>query len=147
MQAKLLKEEVFTIMRYDNIGQVAQSDKLIISLGNLWLTINVGNKLKRKYYTSSRMRDSARLLINTGKQGGHPEFHMSDFLVHEFFDCVVNAAPTTASKDFDNEEDLKSPSTAVKLGFDIKRMVGAKWAEAIKYKKQNEREDCSDFMK
>lgn len=82
-----LTGKVFTIMRYDNIGQVAQSDTLLIALGNLWLTKNVGNNFKRKYYTSGRMRDSARLLINMRKQGGHPKFHMSDFLVTGLVIC------------------------------------------------------------
>jgi len=122
---KALREEVFTTITNDHIGQVAQNDTLIIALGNLWLTKNIGNKLKRKYYTFSRMRDSARLLINLREQTGHEDYDMSEFLEPDKFDHVVTAALTTASPGFDDEEDLKSPSTAIKLGYDIKRMVGA----------------------
>ena len=71
------------------------------------------------------MRDSARLLINLREQTGHEDYDMSEFLEPDKFDHVVMTALTTASPGFDDEEDLKSPSTAIKLGYDIKRMVGA----------------------
>ena len=52
----MLASEVFPIMRADNVGRVAQSDPVIICLGNEWLVKNIGNKVMRKYYTSSAMR-------------------------------------------------------------------------------------------
>ena len=51
-----LKNEVFTIMTRDEVSGVAQKDDLIVLFGNTWMKKNCGNKMKRKYYTSSRMR-------------------------------------------------------------------------------------------
>lgn len=41
--------------------KIAQGDPLIVALGNNWVIRKVGNRLKRKYYTSSHMRTAARL--------------------------------------------------------------------------------------
>ena len=124
--SKALTNEVFKIMTNDEIGQVAMNNKLIITLGNMWMATNMGNELKRKYYTSSRMRDNARLLINLGKETNLKELDMTDFLTPEHFDNVVVAPLKTASPAFDDLEDLKAPSTAIKLGYDLKRLPGAK---------------------
>lgn len=145
--SKGLTEEVFPIMTCDEISESAQHDDLIISLGNLWLVKNIGNKLKRKYYTSSRMRDVARLLKNLREHTKKTEMTMSDFLSPQHFDDVVTAAFMTASVSIDDEEELKSPSTAIKIGYDIKRMVGAKWAAAIKAQNTLVRKECEHFMK
>uniref|UniRef100_A0A8W8KZ57 Uncharacterized protein n=1 Tax=Magallana gigas TaxID=29159 RepID=A0A8W8KZ57_MAGGI len=40
----------------------------------------------------------------------------------------------TASPGFDDEEDWQAPSTAIRLGYEIERMLSAKWAEGIKSK-------------
>ena len=74
-----LVSEVYNIMTNDMITEVAQGDPLIISLGNLWLMKNAGNKLKHTYYTSSRMKGAARLLLNLRKLTGTSE-PMSYFL-------------------------------------------------------------------
>jgi len=54
--SRALTVEVFPIMKHDDISCTAQNDPLILALGNLWMSKNIGNRLKRKYYTSSRMR-------------------------------------------------------------------------------------------
>jgi hypothetical protein len=142
----LLQKEVYTIMTNDEITKVAQSDPLIVSLGNLWLLKNSGNRLKRKYYTSSRMRGAARLLMNlrniTDKQVGFQEF-----LKPGSFDNIIKATLLTASPDMDDEEDLKAPSTALKLGYDIKRLVGAKWGLALRNNESADAGDCKDLLK
>lgn len=145
--SEALKSEVFTIMTYDDIGKVALHDDLIICLGNMWMTKNIGNKLKRKYYTSSRMRDTARLLMNLRIKTGNTEYSMMDFLIPEHFDDVAFAALQTASPGFDDMEDLKSPSTAIKLGYDVKRMVTAKMGIAIRNRNLEERKLCADFLR
>lgn len=142
----LLQNEVYPIMTNDKITKVAQSDPLIVSLGNLWLLKNSGNRLKRKYCTSSRMRGAARLLMNlqnlTDKQVGFQEF-----LKPENFDNIIKATLLTASPDMDDEEDLKAPSTALKLGYDIKRLVGSKWGIALRNNESTDAGDCRDFLK
>ena len=145
--SKSLTSEVFTIMTNDEIGNIAMNDKFIIALGNMWMTKNMGNELKRKYYTSNRMRDNARLLINLREETGLNDGEMSDFLTPEHFDNMVVAALKTASPAFDDLEDLKAPSTAIKLGYDLKRLAGAKLGLAIKQGNAMAREKAKDFMK
>ncbi len=54
--SKPLREEVFPIMWYDDVGTLAREDPTIVSLGNMWMQRNIGNKLMRKHYTSAVMR-------------------------------------------------------------------------------------------
>ena len=141
-----LVSEVYNIMTNDMITEVAQGDPLIISLGNLWLMKNAGNKLKRKYYTSSRMKGAARLLLNLRKLTGTSE-PMSYFLNPQHFDTIIRETIMTASPDMDDEEDLNAPSTALKLGYDIKRLAGAKWGIALRNVDKEVAEDCKNFLK
>lgn len=126
-ESHALREEVLVIMKNDEISRTGQNDTLIVSLGNMWLLKNIGNKLKRKYYTSQRIRDVLNLKEQTGT-----DKDLYYFLAPEYFKDVVKAALTTASLEFDDEEDLKSPSTAIKVGYAIKRMVGPEWALCLK---------------
>lgn len=144
--SKALINEVFPIMTNDIISKTAQQDPLIICLGNTWMCRNIGNKLKRKYYTSSRMREAARLLLNA-RDLLDSNLSMSDLLRPENFDYVAKGALITASPGFDDEEDLQAPSTAIRLGYEIKRMLSAKWAEGIKSKDDAAANDSKSFLK
>jgi len=129
--SKALVEETFTIMKNDDISDVAKSDPLIVTLGNNWMLRNAGNKIMRRYHTSSIMRLVAKFKMalqnccsdNTGKD-------MNEFLQPKYFDMIIAAAIKCSSQD--DEEDLTTPSNAIKLGYDIKRMASAKLAKAIK---------------
>jgi len=92
------------------------------------------------------MRDAARLLMNLKVQT-QTDKTLFDYLTPGFFNDVVKAALTTASQDFDDEEDLQSPSTALKMGYDLKRMAGARWAMCLKSGDRQEIENCNDFLK
>lgn len=140
--------EVLPIMTNDITSEIAQNDFLILALGSHWLSRNVGNVLKRKYYTSSRMREAARLLMNARDCiSGQQDVSMSEILQPMHFDTVVKAALMTASAGFDDEEDLKSPSTAIRLGYDIKKMLNCKWAKGIKEKDKEKIDDCKHFLR
>ena len=78
--SKLLLNEVFPIMTRDNTSETAQSDSLIVALGNSWLRRNFDNRNKRKYYTSSHMRGAARLLLAVKKLGGE---QLKDVSMHD----------------------------------------------------------------
>ena len=84
--------------------------------------------------------------MNLRKQTGLSTFRLSNFLVPEHFDDIVRAALTTASPGFD-DEDLKSPSTAIKLGYDIKRMLGAKWSMTLSGRDEYGIDSCKKLMK
>lgn len=90
--SKKLKTEVFPSMIRDKITEIAQEDHLITVSGNIWLLKNVGNKLRRKNFTSFRMRLSARLLAILRENAQMPSLSMHYFLSPKEFDRVVTCA-------------------------------------------------------
>ena len=120
--SKLLRDEVLTIMRSDDITEVVQSDALIFALGESWLRRNIDNKVKRKYYASQRMRLNARFLMELRKlehqdsklpdEASKPSKAMWYFLIPSQFDNAVRAAIQVALPYMDDEEDIRAPSNA-----------------------------------
>uniref|UniRef100_A0A8W8IUW0 Uncharacterized protein n=1 Tax=Magallana gigas TaxID=29159 RepID=A0A8W8IUW0_MAGGI len=92
------------------------------------------------------MREAARLLLNA-RDLLDSNLSMSDLLRPENFDNVAMGALITASSGFDDEEDMQAPSTVKRLGYKIKRMLGAKWAEGIKSKDEAAANDSKSFVK
>jgi hypothetical protein len=142
-----LLSEVFPIMLNDRISEVAKSDPLIVMLGNLWLQRNVGNKVMRKYYTSSVMRLSARLRIQLNEMQPLENNNLEHYLKPEHFDMVVKAALACAAQDADDEEDLATPSNAIKLHYDLQRLTSIKMGIAMKIGDTKTRKDCKTFLK
>ena len=160
----LLQKEVISTMRNDDITKVAQADPVIVSLGESWLRRSIDNIGKRKYYASQHMRLCARLLIELRNmktkeadeedQGSEDEEtqdcsenEMSDFLVPTRFDMVAEAALRACYPFMDDLTELKSPSNAIKLKYDIKRMVNAKWAAILKSNgMKEEAKTCKEFL-
>ena len=141
-----LIEEVYTIMTQDEVTQIAQQDNAIVALGNNWLRRSVGNVSKRKYYTSSKMRQAARLLIQLRLQTNMVDADMSSFLQPKHFDDLVKAALVCSSPSLEDLDDLKSPSTAIKMGYDIKRMVNAIYGAALRVGDDNVSTECKALL-
>ena len=127
----LLRQEVFTRMRHDEVGAIARNDRMIVRLGNMWIKRNIGNELKRGKYTSQVMRLVATLLRNFWSISCKPDADMLEILTPEHYRKLVHAVLATASADLEDISELKSPSNAVKLGFELVRMVAIKIAESI----------------
>ena len=132
-----LKKEVFPIMKTDNVKRVATEDPLIVQLGNACLNRNIGNKAMRPYYTSSVMRLLGKLLINLrGLQDSEEsQRHLSMFdainkrQYHNWVQAVLECC--SILDEHDDEEGLDAPSNAIKLSYDIVRLVDAKICQAI----------------
>ncbi|XP_069114279.1 uncharacterized protein [Argopecten irradians] len=139
-----LVSEVYTIMSRDDVTECAKGDPLIVSLGNNWLKRNMGNKLKRKYYSSSRMRGAARLLQHL-RTITNTNMTMSKFICPMYFDKMCEAALLCASMENDDEEDLKSPSSTLEIGFDIKRMKNLKLGLALKSDDKDQKREAEEF--
>ncbi|XP_053383094.1 uncharacterized protein LOC123541349 [Mercenaria mercenaria] len=135
--------EVFSSMLKDDIGYIALGDKLIIALGEAYFLNTYADKLKRKNYSSFRMRLAARLLNLIRKEIGDDNASMSDCMVVEnvdiFAKCVLLACGKT------NDEELKYPSVALKIVEDLKKMVAAKIAYAAKSRDFQAREEGKLF--
>ena len=136
-------QKVINNMRADDVGKIAQKDELILGLGETWFHRNVNNKYKRGNYTSGRMRLSAKLLMEmkkiTENQSSLQSIEASSnlkendkttmwhFLTPVNFDIIAEAALKVAKpEDDDNMEELNAPSNAIKLGYDIMRMINIK---------------------
>ena len=130
--SELLKSEVLSIMTSDLISNTAQGDNLILLLGENWLRRNLGNKLKRKYYSSGHMRHAAKLLIFTREREGKDDLSMWDCLRPAYMEIVIEAALDTAIRKMDDEEELKSPSNAIKIKHDIIKTAKAKRSSAVR---------------
>lgn len=144
--SQILVKEVFPIMKEDEVGKVAKADPLIINLGNQWMMRNIGNRIMRKYYTSSVMRLAAKLLRHV-QQLTKTSMPMSAYLCPNYFHTVATAALKCAQQEAVDEEELKSPSNAIKLGFDLKRLASAKLGAAIVSGEEQTRKDAEDFLR
>ena len=141
-----MKNEVFYSMKNDDVGMVAKNDPLIVALGESWLRRNLPNVEKRRYYTSQRMRLAAKLKLAVNKINNNSELSMWEIMSPEHFDNVCLGAIKSCIPFSDDEEDLTSPSNALKLKYDVKRLVNAKWAFCIKRGKGEEEKQCKKFL-
>ncbi len=140
-----LLREVYPIMTDDEVTEVAKNDSLIVSLGNLWFRNNIENKLKRKNYTSERMRGAAKFLMECKKvDAGLRDI---DQLVHaREFDTATEGALAVGKLTMDDDTDLATPSNAIKIGFDLAKMANMKMCQSIKNGNKAKRDDAADFL-
>ena len=140
-----LKKDVFPTMQRDTITEIAQNDELIIALGDVWLMKNIGNKLRRNSFTSFRMRLAARLLLLLREDSGLSTTSVTDYIKPEQFDRVVSCAIKCC--DEDEHHEMKTPSTAIKLGYDLARLAYIKQSFGIKGKDELMKTEAADFLK
>ena len=75
------QKNVFTIMRKDEISDVAQGDELIGALGDVWISKSMDNRLICCRSRSFRMRLAARLLIEVRRLLGVPDMTLYELLI------------------------------------------------------------------
>jgi hypothetical protein len=145
--SKALVNETYGIMQNDHVSRIAQDDPLIVSLGNNMMLRNYGNTIMRKYYTSSVMRLAAKFKMELQKLDkiSKESQNLDFYLQPKYFDDIVLAA-LKCSKQCD-EEDLKSPSNAIKLGYDIKRMASAKLERALMEDDGQKKKEADEFLR
>ncbi|XP_033725026.1 uncharacterized protein LOC117315012 [Pecten maximus] len=141
-----LKKEVFPYMLSDERTEAAKEDRLIKTLGEVWLMKNIDdiNKSQRIKLTGFRMRLSAGILLRVRKETGL-DGSMSDFLCPRHFDKVVQCS-LQVCKDEEHGK-LKNPITAIKLGYDLNRLATAKLGYAIKESNEDEKREARDVLK
>ena len=172
--SKMMVNEVFKSMINDVIGTTAKGDHLILALGESWLRRSVDNVEKRRHYASQHMRLVARLLLQLRSPSdekdpsGKPtdlvdkesandpsreiikkDADLWSFLTPEHFDQVAMASIKCSLPYMDDDEDLQSPSNAIKIKYDMKRMLNAKWAYIVKKNDHSEIEakSCETFLR
>ena len=130
--SKLMKNEVISVMTIDDITDQAINDKTILALGEEVLCRNIDNETRRMYYASQRMRDASCLLFQLKELSGEPNLTMWDALRPHHFENMVQGALNLAMPKFDDEDDLKSPSYAIKIKYDLHKMAHYKRMTAMK---------------
>ena len=143
--SKKPRGDVFPSMTRDEITEIAQGDALICSLGDIWLMKNIDNKLRYKNSTSFRMRLVARLLQKMRNEAGKKSASMSDFFTVDNFETAVDCTIKLCEED--EHENLKNPSTAIKLGYDLQRLAILKENFGIKEKQPDIRTEGMEFLR
>ena len=134
-------------MSFPKRPKTAQNDPLIVMRDSKF----ANNKLRRKYYPSFLMRLVARLLLiprGENTEEGLCRKSMSDFLVPitKQVRPIRRCCSESMCQRRGDRNELKHPSVAIKLGFDISRLASWKLAHCIKIGNQKQRNDAQDFQ-
>lgn len=114
-----VKNEVFSRMMADEIGNVARKDPLIRYFGEEYL-----KKHKRAQLAiacSNKMRECARLLIEIRRRLLRPDLSLIDILNPVLFDDIVLATKDISGYNVDTKT-YKAPSLADHMGTTLKRI-------------------------
>ena len=141
----LVGKYVMPIIRNDDVGKLAKEDRLIIELGEIWMVKSYGNKLARNKTSSFRMRLCARLLAAVRGFTKVPNLSVRDILCPEYFDDIVKVTLNLCEKD--DQEKLKHPSIALKIGYDLGRLAGLKLCTCIKEQDKEGESSTKQFLK
>ena len=144
---QMLTKEVLNKLRTDEVGEIVRSDFIILKLGKMWITKNVGNILKRGKYTSQVLRLVGHFLKHYRKITDSPSATLWQALRSQNYHNIVYAVITTATHDLENVDELKAPSNSIKMGFEIKRAIAVKVAESILSNDPASRDDAEALLK
>ncbi|XP_041464862.1 uncharacterized protein LOC121415637 [Lytechinus variegatus] len=113
-----------------------------------WLRITIIARHQQNCPASAVMRLLSRLLLHL-RTLARPAtgIFLEDFLVPAHFADVAEAALLTCSPDERDPENLKTPSHALKLGSDLKRLASMTLVSAIKSGDEGRRRRAKDFLK
>jgi hypothetical protein len=98
-----MKSEVFPSMKNDKLTRIARNDTLIIAIREWYLIYNIGNKIKRRNYSSNMMRLSARLLQIVRNELQDQAGTRNDCLVRENFEILAKASLLACETNTDDE--------------------------------------------
>ena len=110
------------------------------------------DKQKMRHYVSQKMRESARLL-QVFRTLTNEDASMQDLLTPSTYDHVIEAVRCIAGEDEEDEEedkeveDIKCPSIALKLGYNLQKLAGIKMTCSIKTDDANGEVEAKKFLK
>ncbi|XP_060520468.1 uncharacterized protein LOC132698436 [Cylas formicarius] len=114
-----VKEEVFNIMKADNISLVVKTDPLICHFGEQYLKKH--NRKQMRLECSNKTRELAKLLIdvrNTKSENGR--FTLVDLMDPVLFDLVVESAKRIGGYD-PASKTYRAPSLSAHIGTTLKQ--------------------------
>ncbi|CAG9827439.1 unnamed protein product [Diabrotica balteata] len=114
-----VKQQVFNIMKGDEIAFEAKKDILIIHFGESYLKKH--KKENIAYSCSNRMRELSRLLISYRKLANNSQLSLKDILFPKNFDMIISAVRDISGYD-PIKKSFTSPSLAMHLGTSLKQV-------------------------
>ncbi|XP_037837861.1 uncharacterized protein LOC112451075 [Kryptolebias marmoratus] len=114
-------------MHLDDVTKVVRSEKCILKLGE-HLFNKHGQDVTRHEYIRQKMRETARVALQERKDGKLET--LSDFFVPANFPHVIDAVKKVAGLD-ERTNVFKTPSLALKLGHNLKKVASVLECEAM----------------
>ena len=141
-----LSEHVLPRMKTDQISLAARNDEVILRYGSSLLQKHGKDKAN---YVSQHMRELGRLLVEGRKIAKMPSLSMKDFISPDKFDILVQATKNESGyqDDADHLREYTSPSTALKLGYAIKKAAYIVRGQAIRNRDTTVQTNVEDFLK
>ncbi|XP_072389472.1 uncharacterized protein [Diabrotica undecimpunctata] len=130
----------------DQIGEIAKNDPLILKYGSMQFEKygKTQNELIRQ-----NMRQLARLTVALRKLNKNPLQSLSDFLVPEKFDIIVQATKEVSITTVDDETSrpqFKIPSLALKIGYSLQKCISIERGSALRSGNVKRNKSLSSFM-
>ena len=98
--------------------------------------------------TSPKMRELSRLLIQLKKTDDNPNAQLFDFIKPSKFDVVIEAVKKLCNFETkDGQQDVRTPSLALKIGHLLKKCVNVVRGQALREKDKDSQEDTDSFEK
>lgn len=142
-----LSKNVISIMALDSISIVAQQDKTILNLGSA-LIEKRGNQ--KAVEVSQQMRLLARVVMETRSMTGSPTASLEDILKPGHFDdlikCARNLGGYCQKEGSLANKHFKSPSTAVKCGYTLKKAATIIRGQALREKDMEKKNDIDVIL-
>lgn len=114
-------------MHEDELTNVVHREKIILKLGQ-HLFNKHGHDVTKHKYIRQKMRETGRLVLQGKKHGKLKE--VSDFFIPANFPHVIEAVHTVTGLD-EETSTYKTPSLALKLGHNLKKMANVVECEAM----------------
>lgn len=140
-------KNVVSHMAKDTITLAAKNDPLIVELGISWVhkTYRMKQRPARRHLISQKMRECGRLLQCLRASGQGTGISMSDFIKPGSFDVVIAAVAETAQWQSASAS-YATPSMALKLGHNLRKLAAIKTTRAIKSDDEVSRVEAQLFV-
>ena len=145
--SKALSDHVLPRMKTDQYSLAARNYQIILLYGSSLVEKHGKDKAN---YVSQHMRDLSRLLVEGRNLLKMPSLSMKDIIAPDKFDILVQATKNASGfqDDIDNHlGQYKSPSTALKLGYALKKAAYIVRGQAIWSRDLSVQKDVDDFLK
>ena len=141
-ESNSMLNEVMASMRMDNISLVARNDK------KSWNGAHreAWNKKHSRYPPKNERTFS---FVNTTKKtDDNPNAQLFDFIKPSKFDVVIEAVKKLCNFETkDGQQDVRTPSLALKIGHLLKKCVNVVRGQALREKDKDSQEDTDSFEK